>query len=207
MSSLEINVGCRNTPTSNGPTLYKDSNRGGEAEVFTNHDADLRNNRIGNDTVSSLVLPAGTRVALYEHINYGGRCQDFVNSTDSLVGTYIGNDSVSSIQVGRSCAIHQSDLNQAWCTGQPDAKDLGSNDPRDPGYVVDVYSQEYPGDGARFYFNSEDVNGSFLGQKILTLEPDRIPGIWRYGLSSRWTLAHKNWQDDWLWRIEFPCPK
>jgi len=82
--------------------VYEHPNYKGTTETFNHDDYDLRDNRIGNDTISSLrVYPA---VALYKHTNYNmdpddARCETFVSDDSNLVGTWIGNDTVSSIKV------------------------------------------------------------------------------------------------------------
>jgi hypothetical protein len=53
--------------------VYEHTNYSGVRSAFSRSDSDLRNNRVGNDTVSSLAIDPGCTVILYEHINYQGR--------------------------------------------------------------------------------------------------------------------------------------
>src|SRR3990167_1456513 len=78
-------------------------NYDGGCETFTDDDADLRNNSIGNDTVSSIIVPDGATAALYDAINYSGNCETFTANATDFRNEPIGNDTVSSIAVGSAC--------------------------------------------------------------------------------------------------------
>jgi len=92
-------------PAPNPPTvqLCVDINYAGGCQSFTSDDPDLRQNPIGNDTASSVIVPAGQVVALYEHINFAGRCEEFRTNNPDLRNSYIGNDTASSLTIGKNC--------------------------------------------------------------------------------------------------------
>jgi hypothetical protein len=84
-----------------GVTLYKHEGYRGASEVFYDSDADLRDNRIGNDRASSIRVPPGYIVTLWEHTNFRGRSVVLRNDESKLSRTPMGNDVVSSIRVQR----------------------------------------------------------------------------------------------------------
>ncbi|OGZ16069.1 MAG: hypothetical protein A3H76_01420 [Candidatus Lloydbacteria bacterium RIFCSPLOWO2_02_FULL_54_12] len=88
----------------NGVQLCADINYGGGCELFTGKDSDLRDNSIGNDRVSSIIVPDGVTVALMDAIDYGGNCETFTSNSPDFRNEPIGNDVISSIAVGYSCS-------------------------------------------------------------------------------------------------------
>ncbi|MDO8554390.1 MAG: hypothetical protein Q7S22_06280 [Candidatus Micrarchaeota archaeon] len=83
--------------------LCADINYEGGCETFTANAPDLRNNPIGNDKVSSIIVPDGNVASLFENINYEGACETFTANNPDLRNNLIGNDCVSSIVVGLAC--------------------------------------------------------------------------------------------------------
>lgn len=84
-------------------TVCQDDGYGGVCEILTGDDADLTDNLIGNDQISSVRVhcdPAATEVAVYVH-NFFGPCV-YRPTGDYLNPTEIGlpNDSISSLKVG-----------------------------------------------------------------------------------------------------------
>ncbi len=83
--------------------LYEHPNYGGEGRVAGAIDgwqrADLR--RVGfDDTVSSLRVPAGQKIAVWEHPDFKGHCEVFTASDADLRNNRIGDDSISSFRLG-----------------------------------------------------------------------------------------------------------
>jgi hypothetical protein len=56
-----------------------------------------------NDTVASLRVPPGTKVATYSDINYGGICEEFTADDPDLYGNASGTARISSVKFGASC--------------------------------------------------------------------------------------------------------
>ena len=81
-------------------TLCTDVRYQGKCKTFYKSIPNLTHTEIGNDTLSSLKLPADMRVVLFEHDNYRGRCQVFTADTWTLVGSYIANDQATSVGFG-----------------------------------------------------------------------------------------------------------
>jgi hypothetical protein len=86
-------------PKKEGVTLFGDVDYQGTSEVFYESDANLRDNRIGNDRASSIRVPRGYVVTLYEHADFQGRSVVLRSDEARLGNTAIGNDAVSSIRV------------------------------------------------------------------------------------------------------------
>ncbi len=82
-----------------GVTLYEHINYGGRSEQLKANDPDLRNNPIGQDTVSSIKVSAGCKAHLYTDINYGGWMQSFTEDFPDLRSSRIGHDNLSSIKI------------------------------------------------------------------------------------------------------------
>jgi hypothetical protein len=100
-------------------TLCTDIKYQGTCKTYYNSIPSLGSTEIGNDTLSSLKVPAGTRVVLFEHDNYTGRCQSFSADTWTLVGSYIANDQASSVGFGSYACLApkhtvQTDGNYGW---------------------------------------------------------------------------------------------
>ncbi len=82
-------------------TLYQHSNFRGRQEFLFEDDPDLGDNRIGNDSLSSIQIPHGVVVTLYEHVNFRGRSVELTDSVKDLKGFGVGNDAASSIRITR----------------------------------------------------------------------------------------------------------
>lgn len=88
-------------PGGQGVTLYVDDGYRGRNEVLYDSDPDLRNNSIGNDSVTSIRVPSGYVVTLYSDVNYGGRSVVVRGDVADLGATTLGNDTLSSIRIER----------------------------------------------------------------------------------------------------------
>jgi hypothetical protein len=82
-----------------GVTLYEDENFRGRREFFTQDDPRLADNRIGNDSVSSIRVDRGCRVTIYRDDRYKGASDVIDEDWDNLYDTRVGDDEVSSIEV------------------------------------------------------------------------------------------------------------
>lgn len=80
--------------------VYKDNNFRGRSEILSQSDADLSDNIIGNDAISSLKIPANMEVILYAHANFRGRSVTLNEDMNSLKSLDF-NDKVSSIKIKR----------------------------------------------------------------------------------------------------------
>jgi hypothetical protein len=78
--------------------VYEHTYYSGVRSAFIRSDPDLRNNRVGNDTVSSVAIDPGCTVTLYEHINYGGAYLTLTRNTPDLT-QYNFNDITSSLRL------------------------------------------------------------------------------------------------------------
>jgi hypothetical protein len=94
------------TAPAGGVTLFADDGFRGRSQTFAADDPSLRDNPIGNDSVSSVHVPAGCRATLYQHENYGGRSTVIEGDQASLHDSEVGNDSVSSLRV--ECGVRVS---------------------------------------------------------------------------------------------------
>ena len=56
-----------------------------------------------NDTVASLRVPPGKKVAAYSDINYGGICEEFTADDPDLYGNASGNARISSVKLDATC--------------------------------------------------------------------------------------------------------
>ncbi|MBX4186980.1 MAG: DUF4430 domain-containing protein [Candidatus Doudnabacteria bacterium] len=90
-------------PNSSAVQLCIHINYEGGCESFAGNDADLRNNAVGNDNTSSIIVPVGNSVAVFEHINFLGSCEVFTANDADLRNNLIGNDSISSIRINATC--------------------------------------------------------------------------------------------------------
>ncbi len=100
LSSLKIN--CGDDPRWDGRTgavLYADEDFRGRSEVVSGRDPDLRNNRVGNDGVSSVRIAPGCQITLYSDTDFRGQAAVLTFDTPSLAGTRLGNDYASSFEV------------------------------------------------------------------------------------------------------------
>ncbi len=82
-----------------GVTVFAAGGFGGVRELFTWDDPDLRDNRIRQDTISSVKVSPGCRAVLFEHAGFRGRATVVESAVDNMRYTTVGNDRVSSIQV------------------------------------------------------------------------------------------------------------
>lgn len=91
-----------------GVKLCRHGSLGEPCEIFTRADPKLSDNRIGNDTVSSIRVPDGYVATLYEDGLFRGQSETFCGPTDDLhlSDNEIGNDAVSSIRVSRERCSH-----------------------------------------------------------------------------------------------------
>lgn len=82
-----------------GAVLYTDQDFRGREEAVHDDDRDLRDNPVGQDTVSSVRVAPGCRVVLYADVDFRGASTLLTDSAPSLAGTAVGNDRVSSLEV------------------------------------------------------------------------------------------------------------
>jgi hypothetical protein len=82
-----------------GVVLYSEEKYKGAKELFINSDPNLNDNAIGNNAVSSVLLPGKCKAKLYEHPEYKGKYVLIKRNTASLKGTKLGNNAASSIEV------------------------------------------------------------------------------------------------------------
>ncbi len=97
-TASSIQVRCRAVER-RGVTLYADDDFRGTPEKFYDHDPRLDDNRIRNDSASSIRVDPGCRATLYEHASFQGRAFVATGEIRSLRNTPVGNDSVSSLRV------------------------------------------------------------------------------------------------------------
>ncbi|MCP3959063.1 MAG: hypothetical protein GY719_14525 [bacterium] len=82
-----------------GVALYAAGGFEGRREVFDRDDANLSNNRIGNDHASSVRVAPGCRAILYAGGDFQGRAVEIDRDVRNLGATSVGNDTVSSLRV------------------------------------------------------------------------------------------------------------
>ena len=80
-------------------TLFSGAHYQGRREVLEESDADLGDNRIGDNKVSSIKVPEGYRVTLYSRRNYRGRSVELHHDNEHLAETDIGDNAVSSVWI------------------------------------------------------------------------------------------------------------
>jgi hypothetical protein len=78
--------------------VYEHTYYQGVSSAFSRSDPDLRNNRVGNDAVSSLAIDPGCHVRLWEHTNYTGAYITFDANKPDL-NRYNFNDITSSLSL------------------------------------------------------------------------------------------------------------
>jgi hypothetical protein len=83
----------------NGITLYRDINYGGISGVFIADDANLSDNPIGSDQVTSVGILGPYYTILYRDINYAGISEGFCSSDQDLSDNSVASDNVSSLRV------------------------------------------------------------------------------------------------------------
>jgi hypothetical protein len=114
-------------------TVYDLAKRGGVCDVLSGDDPDLRDNRIGNDSISSISLESVCPMKLYPYANYGGNgTETIVNSPDigGILGTW--NDIASSVRItpgqGQKLSLYQDDNYGGVCeTFTADDPDFSDN--------------------------------------------------------------------------------
>ena len=82
-----------------GATMYSDAGFRGRSETFRYDDPSLRDNRIRQDTISSVRVSRGCRVMLYSDTGYRGRVTVLRGENADLRRSEVGNDRTSSIRV------------------------------------------------------------------------------------------------------------
>ncbi len=91
-------------PTAGQVVLYQaityDLSNGWVCETFATADPDLRDNLVGNDTVSSVKVGPSTQVELCQAIDYGPVCETLTTDAPDLRNNPVGNDTVTSLRVG-----------------------------------------------------------------------------------------------------------
>jgi len=167
-----------------GVTLYADEGFRGRSEVLIESDPDLRDNAVGNDSVTSIKVPRGAKVTLYSDVNYRGRSIELQGDESNLGRTALGNDALSSIRIeqaearpgvtlyadegfrGRSEVFYQND---------PDLRDntIGNDSvtaikvPR--GYRVTLYSDvNYRGRSVELQGDESNLGRTALGNDALS---------------------------------------
>ncbi len=136
-----------------GVALYSDAGFDGRREVFYQDDSDLRNNRIGNDAVSSVRVAPGCTVTLYSDRGFRGRAATFSYDADRLGGTPIGNDSVSSLSVECDRRRGRRQYNQP----------RNDRDPQDRGGVTLFHDAGFRGRNETFYNDVHDLGRTPIG--------------------------------------------
>jgi hypothetical protein len=84
---------------SRGVELYEDENYRGKRQFFSAGDRDLRNDGIGNDSVSSLKVSPGCTVTLYDDTGHRGRSVRVESDTPTMGRIGFGNDALSSFEL------------------------------------------------------------------------------------------------------------
>lgn len=141
-----------------GAALYSDDDFGGRREIFYDHDQDLRNNRIRNDSASSVQVAPGCRLTLYSDKDFRGRSTTVDYDTESLRNTAVGNDSVSSLRLS--------------CDSRGDRRgDRHSYKPHRPGGHggVTLYTDtEYRGRSEIFHGDVADLSDTVVGNDTVS---------------------------------------
>jgi hypothetical protein len=86
-------------PERRGVTFFQDDGFRGRSQEFFESDADLRDNPIGNDSVSSVRVAPGCTVTLFEDVGHRGRSVRVEGDVPSMGRVGFGNDSLSSFQI------------------------------------------------------------------------------------------------------------
>ena len=102
-NASSVRVFCNPPASGLGVTLYEHIEFDGITEKFVTDDANLQDNAVNEDHVSSMIVPEGCTVRLYEDVNYQGNSQVFgPGEIADLREVQIGHDNASSIRV--SCS-------------------------------------------------------------------------------------------------------
>ncbi|MEM8962798.1 MAG: beta/gamma crystallin-related protein [Acidobacteriota bacterium] len=137
-----------------GVTLYRDLRLTGTSETFLDDDPDLRDNRVGNDQVTSVRVSRGCRAILYEHPGFRGRYTELSSDAFDLRGSTVGDDRISSLRVR--------------CDGRP-----GGGYGGDPGWDRDRgvtlhRDLGFTGTSETFYGDVPSLSGSRIGNDQAT---------------------------------------
>ncbi len=82
-----------------GIVLFRKEKYKGKKEAFSASDPNLGDNSIGDDSVSSVLIPKNCKAVLYDYQNYKGKSAILRASRSNLKGTPLGNNAASSIQI------------------------------------------------------------------------------------------------------------
>ena len=82
-----------------GVTVFANARFRGRRESFSYDDPDLRDNRIRQDTISSIRVAPGCRAVLFADVGFRGAVTVVSGDDPNLRYSEVGNDRVSSIQV------------------------------------------------------------------------------------------------------------
>lgn len=148
-----------------GVTLFEHPDYQGRSETFYADDSQLRDNLIGQDSVSSVRVDPGCRAVLYEDSEFGGRASVFTEDEVYLGSSRVGNDRASSIEVR--------------CDGAGDRREdrygRRDRDPRDRRYddrryddrrggVVLFEDANFRGRSERFFDDDDRLNDNEIRQ-------------------------------------------
>lgn len=79
--------------------VCRDPNFTGVCQTVTSDIPDLNGSAVGDNTVTSVGVPAGAVLVLYQHPNYQGECQEFDVNDPWLPWSIVGDDTASSLKV------------------------------------------------------------------------------------------------------------
>jgi hypothetical protein len=174
-------------PSGTVVSVYVDGGFGGRCENLRSDDSDLRNNPIGNDTITALKVGQACPPRLYDDPNYGGSYQQFFTSIPDLAAYGFSNRAESmTLQPGTFVSLYDQPNYTGLCE-QFDADDTNfANDPirqRASSLRINVACppQGVIFDGASYdgdYYMVPFKSSSFLGH------PDNTPAAWSDRASS-----------------------
>ncbi|MFE3578226.1 hypothetical protein [Streptomyces vinaceus] len=87
------------TPATEGPTIYVDANYGGASARLAAGKYNVVDPQIGDDTISSVRVPAGWKITLYDSQDLKGDTLALTTDTPYVGDTF--NDRTSSLKVER----------------------------------------------------------------------------------------------------------
>jgi len=87
------------TVSNTGVWLFQGLRYEGIGERFSSNDPNLSNNRIDNDTTTSIKIYTGWYTVVCKNQSYGGRCEFFASSDNDLRNNIVGSNTISSIVV------------------------------------------------------------------------------------------------------------
>ncbi len=151
----------RGYPGREGVTLFEHPDYGGRSETFYGDDPQLSDNRIRQDTVSSVRVDPGCQAVLYEHPNYDGRASVLTEDLAYLSNTRVGNDRASSIEV--RCDSSRSDDRRGYRTSRDDRHRRDDRRRSDRG--VTLYQHEdFRGRAETFFGDDDRLNDNEIRQ-------------------------------------------